>query len=204
MIDVIFPTSTEAEHFNAPDGVRVHICGVGLTDCALFMGRYFATEERPDAVIMGGIAGVYEHSTFKIGETVIVSKEREADFGFFYPDGLRLLAHTQNTLDFPVKEWYDCPWAEDDWIELPKAASNSANCSMSSYIPTKDADIENMEGIPFFKACLKEGIPFFELRSISNKVDLNRGTWDFLGSITCLGKELENFIERLKDRLPLK
>ncbi len=177
MIDVIFPTRTEARHFDAPEGVRTHFCGVGLTDAAIFIAGLLAKEERPEAVVMGGIAGVYAPSRFKIGDTVIVEREREADLGFFYPDGFRLLARMDNVLDFPISEWITCPWI-DERITLPRASSNSMNAAMAPFAPTDDADIENMEGAPFFKACVRAGVPFFELRTISNEVDLNRKEWD--------------------------
>ena len=201
MIDVIFPTRTEARHFDAPEGVRVHFCGVGLTDAAIFIAGLLAKEERPEAVVMGGIAGVYPHSRFKIGDTVIVEKEREADLGFFYPDGFRLLARMDNVLDFPISEWITCPWI-DERITLPRASSNSMNAAMAPFAPTDDADIENMEGAPFFKACTRAGVPFFELRTISNEVDLNRKEWDYEGSIKKLGHHMSLFVRSLAEAMP--
>lgn len=195
MIDVIFPTVTEAEGFTPTAGVRTHICGVGLTDAAVFTAGLLAGE-RPDAVVMGGIAGGYAHSHFKIGDTVMVRREREADLGFFYPDGFRLLARTDNDMEFPLSEWIECPWA-DESLGLPLASSNSMNAAMAPFAPIDDADIENMEGAAFFKACLRAGVPFYEIRSISNEVDLNRKAWDLHGAVARLGKELERFIGKL-------
>lgn len=196
MIEIVFPTVTEAKGFNPPAGVRTHICGVGLTDAAIFTAGLLAGPNRPEAVVMGGIAGVYAHSRFKIGDTVIVKREREADLGFFYPDGFRLLARTDNDMEFPLSEWLECPWIDDN-IGLPAASSNSMNAAMAPFAPIEDADIENMEGASFFKVCLRAGVPFYEIRSISNEVDLNRNKWDLHGAVKRLGTELERFVEKL-------
>ena len=41
------------------------------------------------------------------------------------------------------------------------------------------ADVESMEGAAFFEACLAAGIPFAEIRSISNRVgEADRSRWD--------------------------
>ena len=174
----------------------MHTCGVGLTDAAIFTAGLLS-KERPEAIVMAGIAGVYAHSRFKIGDTVIVKREREADLGFFYPDGFRLLARTDNDMEFPLSEWLECPWA-DESSGLPVASSNSMNAAMAPFAPTDGADIENMEGAAFFKVCLRAGVTFYQIRSISNEVDLNRKAWDLHGAVERLGKQLERFVQRIR------
>lgn len=59
-------------------------------------------------------------------------------------------------------------------------------------------EIETMEGAAVFFVCLKEGIPFFELRSISNMVeprDINN--WNIPLALKNLNQTLQNIFEDL-------
>lgn len=179
-ITVVFPTRTEAKYFNRP-GVHVDFCGVGLVSAAYHTARIIH-EQRPDLLIMGGIAGVYKHSSLKIGDTVLVSAEREADLGFFYPEGFRHIADMHRDMDFDVHRFIECPYLSDD-LPLPLAKSNSMNAAMAPFVPTEEVDIENMEGAAFFYVCRQERQCFFEVRSISNTVDIHREDWDYETSI---------------------
>lgn len=58
-----------------------------------------------------------------------------------------------------------------------------------------DCDIENMEGIGFFYACLLRDIPFLEIRSVSNYVEKrNRENWDISLAIKNLNQTILEII----------
>jgi adenosylhomocysteine nucleosidase/futalosine hydrolase len=191
---VVFPTVTEAQFFAHPQ-VTTAICGVGLSAAAYNTGKLIAQHE-PDWLIMAGIAGVYKHSTFAIGDVVLVASECESDLGFFTPKGFRHLADLDLDMDFSVtKEWI-CPHLPAQQI-LPVVKSNSMNAAMAPFVHIDGIDIENMEGAAFFQVCLAEQQKFLEVRSISNLVKIGDDEWDMEGSIRALTVGLERVIDYL-------
>jgi len=191
---VLFPTQTEAQFFDHP-AAEVAICGVGLTAAASATTRLII-ERRPDVLILAGIAGVYPGSPYKIGDTVLVASEREADLGFFTPQGFRHLAELDLDMDFEVSAVRHCPYLPAT-PPLPLAHSISLNAAMAPFVATDGVDVENMEGAAFFHACLAAGQRFYEVRSISNHVTLEPEEWDFDTSIRQLTHGLNTLIDFL-------
>ncbi|SMC28040.1 adenosylhomocysteine nucleosidase [Andreprevotia lacus DSM 23236] len=194
-IIVVFPTRTEARYFSH-DAVETAICGVGLTAAAYTTGKLIH-ERRPDVLILAGIAGVYAGSSLKIGDTVLVASEREADLGFFTAGGFRHLSKLDLDMDFDVNTVLHCPHLPAQ-PPLPLAHSNSMNAALAPFIDTDGIDIENMEGAAFFHACLQAGQRFYELRSVSNRVTLEDEAWDFDASIRNLTDGLHVLINWLQ------
>ena len=168
-IVVVFPTTTEAQFFSHPQGVTA-ICGVGLSSAA-YRTHKIIMQHKPDWIVMAGIAGVYDHSTFGIDDVVLVTSECECDLGFFTADGFKHLSDLDLAMEFSVTEEWSCPYIPEQ-SPLPTAKSNSMNAAMAPFISTKYIDIENMEGAAFFQVCLAEKQKFLQVRSISNVVKI--------------------------------
>ena len=50
-------------------------------------------------------------------------------------------------------------------------------------------DVESMEGAAFMYACLVAGVPFAQVRTVSNRVERrNREAWDLKGAVDELGR----------------
>ena len=61
---------------------------------------------------------------------------------------------------------------------LPQAAGNTVP-ALEACFRGVTADVETMEGAAFFEACLAAGIPFAEIRAVSNRVsETDHGRWD--------------------------
>ncbi len=196
---VVFPTKDESKYFNL-EGVEVGFCGVGLVASA-YGTLKLIIEHKPDIVIMGGIAGVYKHSSLKIGDTVLVTKDRLSDLGFFRANGFRDFSKMSLDMDFDSNIDFECPYITDD-MPFTKGVSNSMNCAMADFVDVEGVDVENMEGAAFFYTCLREKVEFYELRTISNVVeldDLEHENWDYETSITNLTNELVRLITYLKN-----
>jgi futalosine hydrolase len=193
-IVVVFPTSTEAQFFSHSQVITT-ICGVGLSAAAYNTGKLIALH-KPDWVIMAGIAGVYSHSRFNVGDVVLVESECESDLGFFTPSGFTHLADLPLAMDFSVTKEWSCPYLPVQSI-LPIAKSNSMNAAMAPFVRTQGIDIENMEGAAFFQVCLAEQQKFLAVRSISNVVKIGDDNWDMEGSILSLTAGLHKVIEYL-------
>jgi futalosine hydrolase len=192
---VIFPTQTEAQFFSHSQ-VTTLICGVGLSATAYSVGKMIV-QHKPDWILMAGIAGVYPHSPFSIGDVVLVERECESDLGFFTPGGFTHLADLNLAMDIRATKWWACPYISHVSGVLPVAKSNSMNAAMAPFIHIDDVDIENMEGAAFFQVCLLEQQKFLEVRSISNRVKIGDDDWDMEGSIRALTEGLYKVIDHL-------
>ncbi len=176
-IVVLFPTELEAKYFTVPNSsVTVAYTGVGLVASA-YSTLKVIKEQSPDVLIMAGIAGAYPSSQVVVGDCVLVSEEREADLGFFYPDGFRHIDYNPRTATFKMLKELKCPYI-DDAYPFTRVVSNTCNCSMPPLVESSGVDVENMEGSAFFSVCILEGIKFYELRAISNTVSVRREDWD--------------------------
>ena len=61
---------------------------------------------------------------------------------------------------------------------LPQVAGNTVP-ALEARFRQVEADVETMEGAAFFEACLAVGVPFAEIRAVSNRVgETDHGRWD--------------------------
>lgn len=194
-ITVLFPTQTEASLFQR-EGVRSIVSGVGLTATALATVKAIA-QDQPDLLIMAGIAGVFPHAPFQLGEVLLVQSEVEGDLGFFTPDGFVHLAELPLEMEFERRHTLLCPHLPLD-APFGLARSMSVNAAMAPFVDTSNVDIENMEGAAFFHVCLQEQQAFLELRAISNVVQIGDDNWDMQGSVRALTDGLHRLIDLLQ------
>lgn len=194
-IVVLIPTATEASLFRRDD-VTTIVSGVGLT--ATSYATYKAIQEhRPDWLILAGIAGVFPHSPFRIGDSMIVQDELEADLGFFTRSGFVHLAQLEIDMDFDRRHALRCPHTAKA-AYLPTARGISVNAGMAPFIDTQGFDIENMEGAAFFYVCQREQQAFLELRTVSNIVSTTDDQWDMQGSVRAMTAALNELIDHLQ------
>ena len=194
-ITIVFPTQSEAQYFTRED-VNVTFCGVGLIS-STYNTYKIIQETRPDFIVMVGIAGVYPGVDIAVGETVIVTREYQADLGLFSKKGFKHLGDGDCEMGYKPIISIDCPYAEEQTL-FPKAVSNSMNCGLAPFVKTEGVDIENMEGAGFFYVAKELDVPFCELRTISNVVDVNDDEWDYETSITLLTAALNKLIDSLQ------
>ena len=143
---VLFPTAGEAEAFRRRcPGVAYRITGVGPAAAAAATARA-VVDERPDLLLLAGIAGVYPASEVAVGEVVAVAEERVEGLPERYADVYR------PTFAVPG---------------LRTAVSNSV--ARSGAAPA-GAEVENMEGAAFFAVAAALGVPAAEVRAVSNRV----------------------------------
>ena len=140
---VLFPTAGEAEAFRRRcPGVAYRITGVGPAAAATATARA-VVDERPDLLLLAGIAGVYPASEVAVGEVVAVAEERVEGLPERYADAYR------PTFAVPG---------------LRTAVSNSV--ARSGAAPA-GAEVENMEGAAFFAVAAALGVPAAEVRAVS-------------------------------------
>ncbi|AXK38869.1 purine phosphorylase [Crenobacter cavernae] len=193
-ITLLFPTATEASLFQR-DGVKTLVSGVGLTATAHAATKEIL-KERPDWIILAGVAGMYPHAQLSVGDVVLVESEVEGDLGFFTPDGFTHLAHLPLDMDFARRHTLACPHLPDD-TPFKRARSLSLNAALAPFVDAREVEIENMEGAAFFHVCREEGVRFLELRAISNVVRQGHDDWDLEGSVRALTDGLHTLLDGL-------
>jgi nucleoside phosphorylase len=163
---LIVPTEREAAFF-AEHGLRAHICGVGMAECAAatahLLAQRLSAGQRPDLVILAGIAGSYGDD-LSVGDTVIVESETVADLGRRDHDGGFTPLFQKTYVASFVPEGF--PTAHGNTVN---AAGGMAVREVSLSRRDK-ATIENMEGAAFFAVCERFGVTAMEVRTISNRV----------------------------------
>lgn len=166
--------------------VEVLITGVGMTAAAFALGRRLATD-LPGWVLQAGVAGSLDPA-FPPGAVVQVLSETFADLAVEAADGSRsdffgLGLMEADTHPFRSgRLWND---AAADFPFLPTVHALTVNCvsgAAGSIAALRQrypyGQTETMEGAAAFYACRMAGVPFAQVRAISNRVEpRNRANW---------------------------
>lgn len=183
---VLVPTEGERKYFREylPDDVAVYTSGAGMAAVAAATAR--AAAGKPDMVILAGIAGAYPGSGVAVGDCVLVESERVADQGAFRPGGFMPLYARD----------FECPCAAH-----VKAVRRVAGCTVNAAAGSFFApagDIENMEGAAFFAVCESMGVPFLEIRAISNMTTDRREQWKLDEAFRALAEGVKKVIDEIR------
>jgi len=182
------------------------ITGVGSINCTYSLMKHLQVK-KPDVIIMAGIAGAYSLK-MNLGDVVVVRDESLADLGVqekdAYKDVFDLKLLPANQFPFSRKKLINPFTVLVERTALPKVSSVTVNQISSSkktadlYSAKYKASIENMEGAAFHFVCMKENIPFVQIRSISNYVgERNKKKWLLKDAVQNLNRVLIRLIESL-------
>lgn len=159
--------------------IRVIEMGVGPVNAAHAVTMAIM-KERPDAIVICGVAGAYPSSGLQIGDVVSASAETYGDLGAQSPTGFL----DMQALGFPVVSTPTVLFNELPMQVFPTNRSvrfvTVSTCTGSDTtardIETRtNGSVENMEGAAVVHVALMHAIPVGEVRSISNMVT-NRDT----------------------------
>ncbi len=186
--------------------IQYHLTGVGLLESCFSLTRLIA-EQRPALILQAGIAGTFSNNT-PLEKVVIVSQEFLADMGVeeneifkdLFDLNLRapnLFPYTQGALVNPYLQklnFHHLPC-------VPGVTVNeiTTNRQRIQFIITKyGAVVESMEGAALHYCCLQSGIPFVQMRAISNYVgERDKTQWKFTGSLNNLATTVAETITGL-------
>lgn len=183
---LLVPTLPEIEpflHRQKAGSCGLVVTGIGPYRCAAATQKAIV-RQRPRMLILCGIAGRYPDSALAVGDVVLVGSERAADMGSF--EGREFVPK--------FSELYGCPHIPMN-APLPVVASNSVSGAASPYVDRSVAQIENMEGAAFFDVCLREQVPFWELRAISNTVGEPFGQWNIPLATDALARAIGRLLQ---------
>ncbi|HNJ43268.1 MAG TPA: futalosine hydrolase [Acidobacteriota bacterium] len=169
--------------------VALVLTGVGPVRAAAVLAVVLA--QTPfSCVLQFGVGGAYPHSGLNIGDLVLAESECDPQTGLESPEGFRDL----RGLGFPITDHFpNKQLLENNWIEFIAGAlpgvmrggvATVATCSATDALADRmehltGAKVEAMEGFPAAWVSAQFGIPFAELRAISNTTgDRARQQWD--------------------------
>src|SRR5690606_22721206 len=168
-------------HF-CKNNLEVVICitGVGTLLSAFSLSSAFA-QIKPHFALQAGIGGAFDRE-LPLGSLVVVRSEMPGDLGV--EDGNSI----KSVFELGLIQANEPPFVNGRLINpmrdfpfhLPFPSVNSLTVNMASgnedtiqkRITKFSCDIENMEGASFHYICLKHQVPFLQIRTISNYVEV--------------------------------
>lgn len=188
------------------------VCGMGPVNAAFAMGRLFQRETGLKGVLNLGIAGSFDPEALPLYQAVVAREEIWPEFGLRTVEGVDPagLKHGQGTLGGEtVRDRLELspghslarigidgplPWPEGRSLTVAGASGDPGQAEW--YRRRYGPDLENMEGFALAWPCLKYGIPFAEVRCVSNVVgSRQKEDWDIRGALGELGTVMDRLRE---------
>ncbi|AMK10554.1 futalosine hydrolase [Pseudodesulfovibrio indicus] len=180
------------------------VSGVGLVNTALCAGRLLARPE-VEGVVNLGIAGAYDLDATPMGAPCCATEEIWPEYGLIGEDGLA----DPKGIGFPLGRaggelvWNRIALTPDrdaaamglrlpgDWKRVPSVSVSGVAGTPQRAALLKAAcggnGTENMEGFALAYAAAGAGLPFLEVRTVSNLAGSREpGDWDLKGALRAL------------------
>jgi futalosine hydrolase len=190
-------------------GAHVLTVGVGIAAAAARTARWLTEQRRTDrvaydAVISAGIGGAYAGKG-ALGDIVVGSRAVAADLGAESPDGYLTLSDLGFGIDAvdADADLFDrvsgsLPAAINGWVLSVHTVTGTAARAAELSHRHPDAVAEAMEGWGVATAAADYGVPFVEIRTVSNVVGpRDRSAWRIdlaMGALTHVGKALATLV----------
>jgi len=185
----------------APD---VLVSGIGLVAAAYAITRQLQLRKY-DLVLQAGIAGCFDRQ-LPLGSVVSISRDTLADQGVMEDGTLKTVFDMKLAPEnrFPyTKGWLVNPhkeWLKKTGCKAVKAISvneiSTGRKRIALLAEKYGAVAESMEGAAFHYACLMEGVPFVQLRGLSNYVgERNKAKWKMKDAIVSLNEAMEEWMD---------
>ena len=184
--------------------IRLLTTGVGQV-ATLYSLLKQRSDPSPNLVIQAGIAGCFTGK--QAGETVVV-KEEMLDLGVWEEGRFR------NIFDLGLANPDAFPFTSGLLVNPYQQLMNLSNVQQVRGISVNEITtdpsrigwlqqnlspvVESMEGGAFHYSCLQEGLPFLQIRSISNAIGIRDKTkWDIPAAIKGLNERLIGLLTQL-------
>jgi futalosine hydrolase len=190
----------------APSGVSPLITGVGSVATTWSLMRQIG-RDRPDLILQAGIAGCF--TSRKAGDVVVVREEMLADLGVWEEQRFKTL------FDLKLADSEALPFSNGKLVNPYQQLLNLTSLDpvraitvneittdptrITWYQQNTAAVVESMEGGGLHYVCLREKIPFVQLRSVSNDIGVRDKTkWDIRSAILNLNEQLISLLAKLE------
>lgn len=186
--------------------VQFYQLGVGMLASAVSLTR-LALEDRPDLIIQMGIAGSFTSNT-EPGKVVVVNQEMLGDTGV--EEG----GVWKDLFDLKLEKSSYHPWEKrklpNPWLskynllQLPEVDAITVNqvstgsARIAQLIKKYKPELESMEGAALHYIGRETGIPFIQIRAVSNMVgERDKSKWLMKESLANLNQTVIQYVEQL-------
>jgi futalosine hydrolase len=189
---------------------KLCVSGVGIMHTTYSLAG-FLREEQPDVVIQAGIGGVFHPLKHPIGQAVAVGTEMQGDLGVMEAGGAWHGLSEMRLMDPDIAPYKSARLINPHLDLLAKSGLPIVNGVSVNRVSTEpefihilankqSADVESMEGAAFHYSCLQAGIPFLQLRGLSNLVgDRDKSRWHIAAALNSVRDALFYTIDRLTE-----
>jgi futalosine hydrolase len=184
------------------------ITGIGPLSTSWSLMRQVVSR-RPDLIIQAGIAGSF--TPYPAGEVLAVKEDSLADLGVWEDQRFK------TTFDLGLAEPNQPPFTRGQLINPYEQLLGLTGLEQVKAITVNEIStdphrikwyqqncapvVESMEGAALHFICLQEGIPFLQLRSVSNDIgERDKKKWEIRTAIQQLNSSLINLLGRLEDQ----
>lgn len=202
----VAPTVQMMAKQNYSGKVDLLITGVGLMASTYTITKQIL-QKQPAIIIQAGISGCIDEN-LNLGEVVVVKDEAVGDMGVMENDSFKTLFEL-NLIQKDEQPWQNGKLVNThnnllfltglkqvQAVSVHEITTNEKR--IQYYKESLKAQIEHMEGAALHFVGLMEGIPFLQIRCISNLVSVRDKTkWKLNESITNLNNELQKIINEL-------
>ncbi|HEX2533853.1 MAG TPA: futalosine hydrolase [Chitinophagaceae bacterium] len=180
---------------------NVLVTGVGLLPAAVRISRWLAVH-RPAFVLQAGVAGSLD-PTLPLGSAWLVGRERPGDAGVLENGRFRTLS------ELGLQPPGEAPW-EGDWLPNDPATLSRFGLPVRDGVTVQEittapgrmdlyrgwsAALESLEGAALHFAARLEGIPFLQVRTLSNYVgERDKRAWKLAEAVRVLNDTLQHLI----------
>lgn len=206
--------------------VKAVVSGVGQVNTAQALASLIELGPT-ELVVMGGCAGAYQGIGINVGDVCVATQEIYADLGVITPFGwkdmedigLQLLESGGNSFfsSFPVSQDYRAnieSAARESSFVSAKGVKRSPKVHFGKFLTVSTISgaaergnalyaryqgiCENMEGAAAAQVSLIYGVPFIEVRGVSNMVeDRDKGKWDIPAAAANSAALIARTLERI-------
>ena len=181
------------------------ITGVGAVSTTYSLSKEIHYT-KPQLIVQAGIAGTF--SEIDLTQTVVIKEDCFADIGVVEDN------HFKTVFEMGLSNPDQSPFTKGvlpnpyphllGLTNLPLVKGMSVNeistdkNKIAWYQQNANAVVESMEGAAFHYVCLKEQVPFLQIRSISNRVgERDKPKWKMKESIESLNEKLILLLEKI-------
>lgn len=178
------------------------VTGVGLLAAGYHIQKAITTR-RPDLVIQAGVAGAFDRSA-PLGTVVVVGEDIPADVGVEEGDAFR------SVFDMGLADREKPPYVSG-FLQNREAGRTITGVAVVRAITVQEITtrperieyyrqtyhpyLESMEGAALHYVCLQEGVPFLQIRALSNYVgERDKRNWKMEPAIRNLNQALAKLI----------
>ena len=193
---------------SSPHQVQILITGVGMLSTTYHLSEQL--HQQPfDLLLQAGICGAFP-GALSLADTVLVGEETLGDLGVeeqSFKDVFDMGFAQADQFPFTAKKLVNPDM--DRWHHLGLQVVRGLTINEISTRPGRiillqqkyGCNVESMEGAAFHYVCLQCGIPFLQLRSVSNMVgERNKSNWKIKAAIENLNHQLIRILEQITIR----